>query len=591
MIGAPARDLLFTPPPLQSPTMFGERYFATRERLVEVMRGIVDLAAETQAEIGPELASDEVEKGLSTPFLFVVCGEVNAGKSTLVNGLFGSELCRVNILPETERVTWYRYGEVSRDVEITPVLEERYRPVEFLKDFNLVDTPGTNSVMRGHQSITQRFVPVADLMLFVFPVSNPWGAATWDFLSKFPTDTLDRVAFVIQQIDQRDPADIPIILGHMRDLSMKRIGHVPPMFAVSGKLALLAKQTRPFSRSPWIASGFADLEDFISKNVCQSPQRRQLLDTWRRHAAEGLRRIEDRMEETTRNVDRCARFLAEIEREIDTLREKFVIRLPRHLTGVAEVFQSEAVWVAKRLSSRLSPWNTLIRLFTGDRSGSETESLFIERLQTAVEHVATADAAETVHTCEAHWNDLQERVREEMGIRLRERPTIRETLEKPASKFVRRLGRAARLGIGNLKVRHGLDSSLRQRNSSLKLFAVVTLLALTAAGVCGFLKVPWAPWSCFAVACVSSVIFLTYAAVSRREIVRAFQERLLDACGSFANALRGDYEEALRVFFQDYAGSLEEVRRHVANDKLSLAPRLQRWNSLFLSLKAIEQDL
>ena len=79
--------------------------------------------------------------------------------------------------------------------------------------------------------------------------------------------------------------------------------------------------------------------------------------------------------------------------------------------------------------------------------------------------------------------------------------------------------------------------------------------------------------------------------LSRREIVRTFRERLLDTCGSFANALRGDYEEGLRVLFQDYAGCLKDVRRHVANGKLALEPQLQRWNTLFLSLKAIEQEL
>ena len=86
-------------------------------------------------------------------------------------------------------------------------------------------------------------------------------------------------------------------------------------------------------------------------------------------------------------------------------------------------------------------------------------------------------------------------------------------------------------------------------------------------------------------------IALIYALLSRLEIVRSFRERLLDACGSFANALRGDYEEALRVLFQDYAGCLKEIRRHVANERLALEPRLQRWNELFLALKAIEQEL
>ena len=222
--------------------MFGERYFATRERLSEVMLGIADLAAETGTDLADRLPLAEVENGLGTPFLFVICGEVNAGKSSLINGLVGRDLCRVNILPETDRVLWYRYGTPARDVEVTPMLEERYRPIGFLRDFNLIDTPGTNSIVKGHQEITERFLPAADLILFVFPVTNPWGASTWDFISKIPAESLARVAFVIQQADQRDPNDITVILGHMADLSMKRIGHVPPIFAVSGKLAYEAKR-------------------------------------------------------------------------------------------------------------------------------------------------------------------------------------------------------------------------------------------------------------------------------------------------------------------------------------------------------------
>lgn len=571
--------------------MFGERYFATREQLMEVMRGIVELGEQTQAEIGSELSNDAVQEGLTTPFLFVVSGEVNAGKSTLVNGLFGSDLCKVNLLPETERVTWYRHGSTSRDVEITPVLEERYRPIEFLRDFNLVDTPGTNSVVRGHQSITERFLPVADLILFVFPVTNPWGAATWDFLSKMPEDALHRVAFIIQQIDQRDPADIPVILGHMRDLSMKRMGHVPPMFPVSAKLAIDAKKAQPFTREKWTACGFQELEDFISRSVCQSPQRVKLLDTWRRHAADALGKIEDRMEQTTRNADRCSRFLTEIEREIDGLQSQFVIRLPRHLTGVAEVFQAEASWVAKRLSRRLGPAVTLLRLFVGDKSGLEIEAWFIERLQAAVENVAEKDASEVASICESHWNTLVGRVKREIGVTIPDASNIRVELDDARKRFVRTLGRAAHQGIGNLKVRHGLDVALRHRNAALKALVAIALLGLSAGGICGYLSLSRSAWICIGGSLIVATFALVYALLSRREIVRTFRERLLDTCGSFATALRGEYEEDLRVLFQDYAGCLKDIRRHVANGKLALEPQLQRWNTLFLSLKTIEQEL
>jgi predicted GTPase len=571
--------------------MFGERYFATRERLAEVMRGIADLANETNTEVGDKLPLGEIQNGLGAPFLFVVCGEVNAGKSTLLNGLFGRDLCRVNILPETDRVLWYQYGNPSRDVEVTPVLEERFRPVEFLRDFNLIDTPGTNSVVNGHQEITAKFLPSADLILFVFPVTNPWGAATWNFISELSPESLKRVVFIVQQADQREAIDISVILGHMADLSMKRIGHVPPIFAVSGKTAYEAKRAVPFAKDRLKKSGYPEFESFISQKVCESPERRQALETWRGQAAAALRAVEDQIEDQTHELNVQGRFLDTIEREIDDIREKFVVRLPRHLTSVAEVFETEAVWVSKILRRRLGAMRSFFRLFTGDRTGQEMEGVFVERLQSAVEAVAEKDGVEVVEFCRNHWNDLGERVKEAMAVDLGAAGPVDETLETAKTRFILRLGRAARQGISNLKVRNQLDKDIRRRNLALKSFTFMTLLLTTAGATCGALGVPWAP----GILCGLAALFLTggtlTAWITRKTITAEFQKRLLDTCGGFASTLRADYEEALRIVFQDYASSLTAVRTHLAHEKIAIEPRLKRWQELFLTLKAIEQEL
>jgi hypothetical protein len=571
--------------------MFGERYLATRERLAGVMEGIAALAKETGADVPDHLPLDEIAGGLGAPFLFVACGEVNAGKSTLLNGLFGREICRVNVLPETDRVLWYRHAGQPDDVDVTPVLRECYRPVEFLRDFHLVDTPGTNSLIKGHQAITEPILPSADLILFVFPISNPWGGATWEFLCRLPSEALDRVVFILQQADQRESADVEVILGHMRDLSTKRIGRVPPIFAVSGKLACEAKRAVPFSREKLRRSGYPELEDFISRSVCGSPARRQRLETWRGQTMDALRVVEDRIEAQNRGLAAQGRFLEDVEREIDSMREQFVLRLPRHLAGVAEVFQTEAVWVSKVLARRLGAARSIYRLFAGDRTGQETEALFIERLQAAVESVAENDATEVVAACRAHRAGLTSRVKAATGVDLGASEALDETLGQAKARFVSRLGCSARQGIGNLKVRHALDRDLRRRNLALKSFTFTSLAFLTAAGICGALALPWVP-----------LIFSTLAALfllggwfaawsTRRAIVSEFQDRLLDTCGSFASTLRVDYEEALRAFFQDYTGTLAALRKHLASEKAAVEPRQKRWQELFLTLKAIEQEL
>ena len=93
--------------------MFGKRYFEIRERLAEVVLGVGQLARECGGEILDPVTDGNFLKDLRKPFLFVVCGEVNAGKSALINALFATEICEVDALPKTKQLHWYRYGEKS----------------------------------------------------------------------------------------------------------------------------------------------------------------------------------------------------------------------------------------------------------------------------------------------------------------------------------------------------------------------------------------------------------------------------------------------------------------------------------------------
>ncbi len=301
--------------------------------------------------------------------------------------------------------------------------------------------------------------------------------------------------------------------------------------------------------------------------------------------------MEDQIEKQTHTLNTQGRFLDTIEREIDGIRERFVQRLTRHLSDVAEVFESEAVWAAKKLRTRLGVVPSIFRLFTGDRTGPAMESVFIERLQAAVEAVAEKDGVEVVEVCRSHWQELCVRVKESMGVDLGESASLDTTLATAKTRFVQRLGRAARQGIGNLKVRNQLDKDLRRRNIALKSFTFMTLLLTSAGATCGALGVPWAP----AILCSLAALFMLggtlTAIVTGKSITEDFKKRLLDTCGGFASTLRSDYEEALLVVFQDYASSLTAVRTHLAREKQAIEPRLKRWQELFLTLKAIEQDL
>ncbi|MBK1830954.1 dynamin family protein [Verrucomicrobiaceae bacterium R5-34] len=573
--------------------MFGEEYFKTRKRLTDVVLRVLELAEKTGAE-KTDLLENDITKGLSNPFLFVVCGEVNAGKSTLLNGLFGADVCKTNVLPETDRVQWYRYKEQNEDKLITPILEERYRAVDFLMDFNLVDTPGTNSVVEGHQKITDRFLPVSDLIFWVFPASNPWGASTWDFISKQPPEMLEKSIFIIQQADLRDEKDLDVILGHMRDLSQKRIGLVPPIFPVSGKLAMQAKLDQPFGDGLWRESGYPALEKHISEIVTDSPARRKVLGSVRDAATTVLRNIEDMIELRTRLLEENESFLREIETEVDKERVSQSSDFSIKFAGMREVFTSQSEEIKALIQRQLAVGPTLQSFFSAENIPKKIEASLVDSVKTAVEQQASDDGKHLVEECRKHWETVRPRVLEKLSIPLRSFEEETGGFGETRERFITRMGRAARQAVVNLKIRGGLDMQLANRRAHLKKWLYMVLIFLMASGVTGAMKIPPDPYMALGLLAFSVIFFIGFiirAKSTRQEILQSFAERLDDAKIPFADALGGDYRDGVRDFYIEYGSLLESVRRHIANAKLELQPNLEQWNSLFLELKEIEQDL
>ncbi|MDA0768124.1 MAG: dynamin family protein, partial [Verrucomicrobia bacterium] len=463
--------------------MFGERYFATRKRLVRVAESIRRLAGETGYALNGFASDGELLQGLKNPFLFVVCGEVNAGKSTLINGLFGANMCEVNILPQTDRVLWYRHG-VERNVEATEVLEERYRDIDFLQDFNIVDTPGTNSVMRGHQAITERFLPVADLVLFVFPVSNPWGAATWDFIAKLPGELEGRVAFILQQKDLRDEDELRIIKDHMGQLARQKLGEEPEVFAVSGRMAMQAKGQEPFEERLWRESGYPALEDFISKVVTESPGRRQVLRNVRDAASEALEGIETQIEGRSKEVEGQGEFLKGLDGEVDALREKFGRSGAGKLGGVGEVFVEEGEVAMKLLKERCGVWSSLRSLFRRDETAALIEKELSAAMEKSVQELADAETGEMEEICRAHWEGVESRMSERLEANAKDLRVV-EDFEAARNRVVKRMGRSARQAIYGLKIRGLMEMEMDGRRNTLRRLVALSLFLVSVGGGMG----------------------------------------------------------------------------------------------------------
>src|SRR3984893_1897869 len=302
--------------------MIADHYLQLRSELETALAELLKLGTEMRR---PSTVLDTIHGLLSDirePLLFVVVGEVKSGKSSLLNALFGHEFAKADVLPATDRVYIFRHGPEEKAVEVSPEVTERYLPIGFLKDFNVVDTPGTNTIVTEHQTITENFVPRADLVLFVFSVANPWTQSAWDFLKFVQKKWLKNVVFVLQQSDLRDPTEVEVIRRHLQETAMQKLGVALPIFAVSARKALLARTTGLDKERLWNESQFASLQDQINLVVSESGARMLKLRSASQTAQLIVKEVVDELQESIDVIMRDQTRLTRVDQFVQARKEQ-----------------------------------------------------------------------------------------------------------------------------------------------------------------------------------------------------------------------------------------------------------------------------
>lgn len=308
--------------------MIGDEYFQLRTRLSTELHALAEVIRDVGGDTESIAIAENLIASLKEPFVFVVVGEVNVGKSTFLNALFGQDFSRTGVMPTTDKILFFKHGPVQQVVPVTATLDEVHLPSDLLRDFHIVDTPGTNSIENEHQEITERFVPIADLVIFVFSAMNPWGASAWQFLDKVHKHWMRNVVFVLQQCDLRSPEEIQVITDYMGQLSRQRYGQDFPLFPVSAKKAYLARNAPEGGEELLEESGFQRLEDHISLLVGKNAARLNKLSSTVRLARQLLTNLREHVTQATQHAQHSAalvqEFLTEREMQVDRTMKKIL---------------------------------------------------------------------------------------------------------------------------------------------------------------------------------------------------------------------------------------------------------------------------
>ena len=214
-----------------------------QETLVRVRGVVADLRAALgglQADADDASTLRAALEQLDDFFLLVIVGEFNAGKSALINALLGASVLEQGVTPTTATVQILRHTDQAGEPTGHGVRMVTH-DAPFLRDIHLVDTPGTNAITREHEALTQRFVPRADLILFVTSADHPFTESEHVFMERI-REWGKKVVIVINKADITEtPEDLDRIQTYVRDSVHALLHFAPELFPVSAKMALDAK--------------------------------------------------------------------------------------------------------------------------------------------------------------------------------------------------------------------------------------------------------------------------------------------------------------------------------------------------------------
>jgi small GTP-binding protein len=211
----------------------------------------------------------EARQQLDGLFLLVIAGEFNSGKSSFINALLGERVLPEGVTPTTDRINVLRYGDrVSENLREAYLLE-RTHPAELLREISIVDTPGTNAIIRRHEELTRDFVPRSDLVLFVTSADRPFTESEREFLEQI-RQWGKKIVFIVNKIDILTPPERQQVVKYVDDNAALLLGEEPRIFGVSARNALEARENQTASSEQrWEQSGFDAVEDYLLNTLDQ----------------------------------------------------------------------------------------------------------------------------------------------------------------------------------------------------------------------------------------------------------------------------------------------------------------------------------
>ncbi|MBE2282728.1 MAG: dynamin family protein [Prosthecobacter sp.] len=578
--------------------MIGDDYFELRSRIGTDLLALGAALRDCGGDADSTAIIDNLIASLKEPFVFVVVGEVNVGKSTFLNALFGQDFSQTGVVPTTDKILFFKHGPHHEVVPVTPTLDEVQAPVDFLRDFHIVDTPGTNSIENEHQQITERFVPIADLVIFVFSAMNPWGASAWQFLEKVHRDWMRHVIFVLQQSDLRSPEEIQVITDYMSQLTRQHFGRDFPLFPVSAKKAILARDAGLDHERLHRESGFHGLEAHISSLVRHNTARLTKLGSTVRLARQILERMHQQLTNSLVEVKRKATVLQDLQTERELQVDRTLKKILPALDATERDYHESVLRVAGLASDALTTGKAFQRKpSSSDETIEERHQSLDHRLFQELQH-RTGDRwrqvslvlEEDVHQFERFLYAQGRGVIFPVDISMPVHAYEDEESEL-RRRFGARVDSALRRFVIGLQLDEAIDPGLEKARRTARWLPRLVLPAIIATAVCGWLDGPTSA----GIAAGASVLLLAVVYLLTQVRLSSARNTIFDKLEQSSATLREllakQVTEDVTATFGRFLDILNPAQASAAQFEEERATHLERLGKLSDSFAVLEKQI
>jgi small GTP-binding protein len=530
-------------------------------------------------------------------FLLVIVGEFNAGKSAFINALIGAEVMPEGVTPTTAVINLLRFGETQAETHLPEGIIQRTFPADFLEEITVVDTPGTNAIMREHEALTERFVPRSDLVLFVTSADRPFTESEREFMAQI-REWGKKVIIVINKIDLlRDDTSRDQVTEFVRENIEKLLGFKPEIFPVSALLAQQAK--RLADRNPderdrlWASSHFEPLERFVIDTLDEEGRIRlkllnplgiadHLTDRYARATDDRLRVLTDDLV-TIENIDR----------QLTLYREDMQRQFAYHLTRIENIihrmnqrgneFFDETIRIG-RVFDLLNPDKIRAmfeRSVVGDSEASIDKSID-ELIDWMVEQDLRVWEAVNEYIDRRRLNKYADDLIGEVGTQFRyDRRSMLETVSRRAQEEVDRYDMDTHAHELSLSVRNAVASVAVAEAGAVGLGALVVAAASTAVvDITGILA-----------ASVVAGLGLVILPARRRKAKSEFHKRSVELEERLTQVMREQFEHELNRSVSRIEDAIAPYTRFVRSSQEKLASIDAELTSIRNALRAVRHDI